>query len=57
LDQSLASNNREKEILTSHNTELRRRIDQLTKNVLKHKTSIEHQIAELTDKPVAIETP
>jgi hypothetical protein len=57
LDQSLASNNREKENLTSHNTELRRRIDQLTKNVLKHKTSIEHQIAELTDKPVAIETP
>jgi regulator of replication initiation timing len=57
LDQSLASNHREKEILTSHNSELRRRIDQLTKNVLKHKTSIEHQIAEIADKPVAIETP
>jgi hypothetical protein len=57
LDQSLASNHREKEILTSHNSELRRRIDQLTKNVLKHKTSIEHQLAEIADKPVAIETP
>jgi len=57
LDQTLASNRREKENLTSHNTELRRRIDILTKNVLKHKSSIEHQIAEITDKPVAIETP
>jgi hypothetical protein len=57
LDQSLASNRHEKENLTSHNSELRRRIDILTKNVLKHKTSIEHHIAEITDKPVAIETP
>jgi hypothetical protein len=56
LDQSLASNRREKESLTAHNSELRRRIDQLTKNVLKHKTSIEHQIAEITDKSVTIAT-
>ena len=57
LDESLASNRHEKENLTSHNSELHRRIDILTKNVLKHKTSIEHQIAEITDKPVTIETP
>jgi hypothetical protein len=56
LDQTLASNRREKENLTSHSTETRRRIDILTKNVLKHKTSIEHQIAEISDKPVTIET-
>ncbi len=56
LDQSLASIHREKETLTAHNSELRRRMDQLTKNVLKHKTSIEDQISEVTDKPVAIET-
>ena len=57
LDQTLASNRREKEDLTSHNTELRRRIDILTKNILKHKTSIEHEIAEITDKTVTIESP
>jgi hypothetical protein len=57
LDQTLASNRREKEDLTSHHTELRRRIDILTKNILKHKTSIEHEIAEITDKTVTIETP
>ncbi len=56
LDQSLASTRREKESLTAHNSELCRRIDNLTKNVLKHKTSIEHQIAEITDKSVTIET-
>ncbi|MGA3108653.1 MAG: hypothetical protein ABSD99_04230 [Candidatus Bathyarchaeia archaeon] len=55
LDQTLASIRREKESLTAHNSELHRRIDTLTKNVLKHKTSIEHQIAEITDKSVTIE--
>ena len=57
LDQSLASNRRENEILTAHYSELRRRIDQLTKNFLKDKTSIEHHIAEITDKHVTIATP
>ena len=57
LDQTLASNRRENEILTAHNSELRRRIDQLTKNILKHNTSIEHHIAEITDKHVTIATP
>lgn len=55
LDQSLAGVRREKDNLTAHNSELRRRIDALTKNVLKHKTSIEHQISEITKKPVTIE--
>ncbi len=55
LDQSLAGVRREKENLTAHNSELHRRIDTLTKNVLKHKTSIEHQIAEITKKTVTIE--
>jgi len=57
LDQTLASNRREKELLTAHNSELRRRIDQLTKNILKDETSIENHIAEITDKHVKIATP
>lgn len=55
LDETLASIRREKERLTAHNSELHRRIDTLTKNVLKHKTSIEQQIAEVSDKSVTIE--
>ena len=56
VDQDLATIHNEKAKLTNELTELRRRIEDIIRTLLREKTSIEQQVTRLTGKPLEIQT-
>ena len=54
LDRQISENNNEKQTLTSHRDDLHRRIEDLNRNILRQKTSVEDQIVKITKKTVNI---
>jgi predicted nucleic acid-binding Zn-ribbon protein len=56
MDEALATIRNDKAKLTSEITELHRRMEAVTKTMLKEKASIEQQITQLTGKPLEIQT-
>jgi hypothetical protein len=56
VDQAVAAISNEKENLANRNTDLRRRIENVNKTVLKEKASLEQEIKQLSGKVLEIQT-